>query len=268
MPCRHACYAVGAAMCLRGFVRCYAHLQFGLTGSSAFRLRRCLATVALSLSDPTNRAPLVLHKRMNGALQIHTYEVSAANNYFTSAAFDPNGPRLDGNSQAARYWNVRARAPSPRAIRRGAAQHVAWVGAASTAAGLRAVAHRAARRGHQSGGHLRRVLSERHHLRSVQGAGAHPASTAATDAAAVGCADSHADDEADRLTAASRDAPSHTHSDGHAGRSAREHDRCSVLAVHCCCCCRRRTCTETGLATLHICTGAWLASLTSALGLG
>jgi len=48
----------------------------------------------------------VLHKRMSGALQIHTYEVSAANNYFTNAAFDPNGPRLSGQSPAARYWNV------------------------------------------------------------------------------------------------------------------------------------------------------------------
>ena len=45
---------------------------------------------------------------MSGALQIHTYEVSAANNYFTNAAFDPNGPRLSGQSPAARYWNVRA----------------------------------------------------------------------------------------------------------------------------------------------------------------
>ena len=45
---------------------------------------------------------------MSGALQIHTYEVSAANNYFTNAAFDPNGPRLYGPSPAARYWNVRA----------------------------------------------------------------------------------------------------------------------------------------------------------------
>jgi hypothetical protein len=54
MPSRLLCMLlVGAAVCLRGYVRCYAHLQFGLTGSSAFRLRRCLATVALSLSDRT-----------------------------------------------------------------------------------------------------------------------------------------------------------------------------------------------------------------------
>ena len=147
LPCRHACYAVGAAICSRGFMRCYPHLPFGLTGLFGLPIASLSGFFdGCIVSAGSNRAPRVLHKRMSGRLQIHTYEVSAADNYFTSAAFDPNGPRLDGNSQAARYWNVRARAPSAR--RSGAAQPVAWIGAVSMAAGLHAVAHRAAWRWH------------------------------------------------------------------------------------------------------------------------
>ena len=63
---------------------------------------RCIVSVG------SNRAPRVLHKRMSGVLEIHTYEVSAADAYFTSAAFSWDGPRLDASSQTARYWNVRA----------------------------------------------------------------------------------------------------------------------------------------------------------------
>jgi len=48
----------------------------------------------------------VLHKRTNGLLTIHTYDVYDDISYFTSAAFDPNGPKLDMDAPAARYWNV------------------------------------------------------------------------------------------------------------------------------------------------------------------
>ena len=91
--------------------KCGAARRSGTAGSAtAVRLRshavlwsyRCIVSVG------SNRAPRVLHKRMSGALEIHTYEVSAANAYFTSAAFSWDGPRLGASSQTARYWNVRA----------------------------------------------------------------------------------------------------------------------------------------------------------------
>jgi hypothetical protein len=59
------------------------------------------------------RALRVLHKRTNGLLTIHTYDVYDVISYFTSAAFDPNGPKLDMDAPAARYWNVCA-SPSLR----------------------------------------------------------------------------------------------------------------------------------------------------------
>jgi hypothetical protein len=49
----------------------------------------------------------VLHKRTNGQLTIHTYNVFDSDAYFTSAAFNPAGPKLDSEAATARYWNVR-----------------------------------------------------------------------------------------------------------------------------------------------------------------